>query len=187
MILRHLCTLLVCAGMLGLTGCAGSSTTDSVVQAKRANDARFSNDEHMRKAASFLVEMTDARMMDAKEGEVAASRGVASDVKSYGTKMIHEQGVLLDEIRTLASEQGITLPQQISDEKSAGLKSLQAKSGKDLDSQFINMSCIDHKRDVKEFQQATNLSSAHVSAYARRRLPTIQEHLDEIEKIKSSR
>jgi putative membrane protein len=184
---RLLMPLFAAAAVIGSLACSATSSDDSVVQARDVNETRFANDKALREASSFLVEMADARMMDGQEGEVAASRGQAPDVTAYGAKMVKEQAVLLDEIRALASELHVALPQQISADKADGLRDLKAKSGTDLDSKFVKMIRIDHERDVKEFTKATKLANARIAQWAQQRLPTIEAHLAEIEAIKAAR
>jgi hypothetical protein len=43
------------------------------------------------------------------------------------------------------------------------------------------MMIIDHERDVKLFEKATEYDDAEVSAFAKANLPIIQSHLDKIE------
>ncbi len=167
--------------------CSRPSDTDSVVIAKSANDARFGETESRKKAAHFLVEMADARMMDGFEGQVAVDRGVSPDVKAYGARMITEQAELHKEIKQVAMAMGVQLPGTISDAKADGLKDLREQSGDDADKKFISMITIDHKRDVKEFKKAMELNEPLVRDFAARRLPTIEQHLAAIEAIHDAR
>jgi putative membrane protein len=135
-------------------------------------------------AAKFLREMADARMMDAAEGKLAAERGTTQEIRDYGKWMVKDQGVLIDELQKVAAKLKISLPKDISPEKFKALQDLKQKQGKDFDSKFLKMIKIDHKRDVKEFTTAMESDNGSVGAFARKYLPTIQSHLDGVEKIK---
>ncbi len=171
----------VIASVLGV-GSGESVRPDSVKEATRMNRERFA-EPGMRDAAKFLVEMADARMMDTMEGQVAGERGVNAEVRAYGQTMVKDQAALLTEIKALAAQKGITLPDHISDSKAHGLEDLVGKSGDSVDSKFISMITIDHKRDVGEFKDATKLSDPEVRGFAERRLPMIEQHLAEIKGI----
>ena len=134
----------------------------------------------------FLVQMNDARLMDFQEGKLAELKGTTSSIKEYGTLMIKDQTFLLAEFVKVAKSKNIALPKTISNKKLKALKKLSEKSGKDFDKKFINMICIDHKRDVKKFTNATKYEDLEVSKFANKHLPMIESHLLKIEAIKKS-
>jgi putative membrane protein len=131
--------------------------------------------------ADFLVKSADARMMDAQEGKLAAEKGTTKAVRDYGKLMMKDQSTLLKKIKGLAAKRNITLPSGISDKKDDGREDLSEESGEDFDEKFIKMMTIDHERDVKLFEKATEYDDAEVSAFAKANLPIIQSHLDKIE------
>ena len=135
-------------------------------------------------SVKFLREMADARMMDAAEGKLAAERGTTKEIRDYGNLMVKDQAMLLAEIKKVAAAKSVKLPASISEEKSKALKNLAEKQGKDFDRKFLNMIKIDHKRDVKEFKEAIDSDNARVVIFAKKFLPTIQSHLEGVEKIK---
>jgi len=134
----------------------------------------------------FLVEMTDARLMDREEGRLAAERGTTKDIRDYGSWMVNDQTVLLEKLKKLAAEEKVTLPEKISAEKSKALEKLKEKTGTDFDDKFLKMIKIDHKRDVRKFKKAAGFDNANVSTFAKENLPTIEKHLSGVEAIKKS-
>ena len=64
------------------------------------------------------------------------------------------------------------------------LKKLKEKKGEDLDEKFLNMICIDHKRDVRKFTEATESKDSQVSEFARKYLPMIESHLQKVKELK---
>jgi putative membrane protein len=97
--------------------------------------------------------------------------------------MVRDQQLLLGELEKIASHKNIELPKNISKSKSKMLQKLRSKSGADFDKKFMKMMKIDHKRDVKEFQAATESQDSELAAFAEKFLPLIQEHLDKIKKL----
>lgn len=134
--------------------------------------------------AKFLTDAADARMMAAAEGRLAAERGTSGEIRKYGVLMMKDQAFLLIKIQEFAKMKNVTLPKEISKEKSDALKSLESKHDKDFDSKFLNMIATDHKRDVAEFKEACESKDADLSKFARKHLPLIESHLATVEKIK---
>jgi putative membrane protein len=170
--------------LLFLVGCASSK--DSVDQALKASD--FAAPEKPRYDAQFLVEMTDARLMDYQEGKLAARRGTTKVIRAYGRKMERDQTVLLKEMTAIAKAEKVVLPEVIGSEKREALEDLEKLRGKEFDRKFISMISIDHRRDVAEFKKASErLSnvSPPVMDFATAKLPLIQSHLDQAEALSS--
>ncbi len=154
---------------------------DSVRQAKQANHQ--SQIGTSKAAAKFLVEMVDARLMDYAEGKLAADRGTRSDVREYGREMMEDQPILLRDLRQLAADRAVTVPEVVGATKRQHYSDLYQKTGNDLDKAVIKSLRIDHERDVNEFRKAADFEDAGIRAYARKTLPIIERHLDDVEAI----
>lgn len=162
-------------------GC--SQRKDPVKKASEVNEEKADHDQINEPAADFIVSVADARMMDIYEGKLAAEKGTSSSIRAYGKLMVTDQTMLLNAVRSLAVKKNITLPEGISNKKENGRDNLAEKSGKDFDKTFAKMMAIDHKRDVKLFKQAIDFEDFEVSQFAKKYLPTIQTHLDQINTI----
>ena len=174
---------------LALAACSGSRTmhTDAVEIADSINETHAGVPGYDKAGAAFLVDATDARLMDIKEGRIAAKKGSSPAIRSYGRLMVKEQTALLGALRKLAGSQHVALPNDISNSKKEGFSELAELEGDDFDSKFVKMMIIDHQRDVKEFKDAQTLGNTSVAAFARGKLPQIQTHLDKIEAIRDQR
>jgi putative membrane protein len=178
----NLSNLIAALFFLLLAGCASSK--DSVHQALQASDAVAP--DKSRYDAQFLVEMTDARLMDFQEGRLAAHYGTTPAIRAYGRKMEHDQTVLLADLKRVAAETSVVLPKKVGAEKTGPLEDLRKLRGKKFDRTFISMITIDHRRDVEEFKKAsTEIStvSQPVRDFAAAKLPLIQSHLDGAESL----
>jgi putative membrane protein len=142
--------------------------------------------QQQQKTKEFLVDMSDARLMDREEGIIAAENGTTKEVKKYGELMVKDQTYLLKKLQEFAMIKEISLPTKISAKKLRALKELKEKSGKDLDKKFIKMICIDHQRDVRKFKKALKSIDLTVSQFASNHLPMIQRHLTQIKEIKKN-
>ncbi len=172
----------VLLGLLVTSGCVLTTpANDSVTRAKEVNEARPAPVKE--KVAEFLVEAVDARRMDYAEGKLAAERGTTQAIRAYGLLMVRDQNELLDELNALAAKREIAVPETIGAEKLDHLRELRELNGRKFDKAFISSMTIDHRRDVREFERASQFEQRAVSDYAARRLPLIRAHLEKIEAI----
>jgi putative membrane protein len=163
---------------------AHAQETDPVKKANKVNDQKADNNIVDEDVADFFVKSADARMMDAQEGKLAAEKGTTKAIREYGKLMVKDQSALLRKIKSLASKRNIALPSDISNKKENGREDLAEETEKDFDDKFIKMMIIDHERDVRLFEKATEFDDPEVSAFAKANLSIIQSHLDKIEAIK---
>lgn len=145
-------------------------------------DDNASVDESIRE---FLIESTEARLMDLEEGKTAQQRSTTRRLKEYGALMVKDQSAMLAELQKLAALKKVTLPATLGEAKADGLADLKEEHGKSFDKKFIKMMTIDHKRDVKLFEKATRSSDADVQVFATKYFPIVQSHLAKIRSLKS--
>lgn len=145
-------------------------------------DENAAVDESIRE---FLIEATEARLMDLEEGKTAQQRSTTRSLKDYGTLMVKDQSAMLAELQKLAALKNITLPATLGEDKADGLADLKEEHGKLFDKKFIKMMTIDHKRDVKKFEKATRYSDADVQVFATKYFPVVQSHLTKIRSLKN--
>lgn len=169
---------------LAMFSCKTQKVNDSVKKADRINEIRTETGTVDPDAAAFLVKIADARMMDAKEGALAVSRGTTTDVRNYGKLMVKDQAILLAEIRKIAGEMRVSLPTDISTNKQDGYSDLVSKQGEEFDEKFLKMMKIDHERDIDDFTKAAQLTNRRVNQFAVARLPLILLHLDKLKVLK---
>lgn len=128
---------------------------------------------------TFLLEAADARMMDWAEGNLAIEKGTTQKHKRYGQRIMHDQTMLMTELKAIATAKNLTMPEKISDEKSQGLKYLKASGGVTFDRRFRRMIISDHKRDIHEFKKAAESTDPEISAFAKKHLPLLEQHLEQ--------
>ena len=158
-----------------------NSGNDSVREAHEKN-INSAIDEDI---SEFMTEAADARMMNIEQGKLAMERGTSAAVKQYGEWMVNDQTKLLQDLRMLAASKNITLPATISNKKAKGLENLKKKEGEAFDEQFIEMMRNDHRRDVRDFDDATDFRDKDVQKFATTYLPVIQSHLDKIRHLEA--
>lgn len=134
--------------------------------------------------SEFLLKAVDARMMGTLEGRAALKKGTTKEIRDYGALMIRDQQKMLAELKRLATELALTLPDTISDDKQDGLEDLLEKESKKFDKKFIKMMRIDHRRDVRLFSKAREFENRKIRAFATEYLPMVESHLEKIKGLK---
>jgi putative membrane protein len=117
-------------------------------------------------------------------GHLATDKGVSSDVKEFGQKMVTDHTRLGNKMKTLATDIGVTPPNGAGVEAMATKTKLELLSGKTFDDEYIKAMVKDHEDDLQAFRnEATNGVSPAVKRAAREGATVVQEHLAMIRKI----
>lgn len=126
-------------------------------------------------------------LMEVMMGKLAATNAENSVVKSLGAMMVTDHTKANDELKKWASATGYTLPATLDAEKQKMYDDLKAKKGKDFDKKYTDLMVSDHKEDVEAFKkEASEGKEGSLKAFAGKTLPTLEHHLKESEKAKST-
>jgi putative membrane protein len=118
------------------------------------------------KDKTFMKKAAKGGMMEVAMGSLAAQNGQSDDVKSFGKRMVTDHSKANDELKSIASQKGVTLP--------AKEPTLKWNS----DKAYINMMVKDHEMDLAEFQEeAKTGSDPEVKKFAEDTARVVQEHL----------
>jgi putative membrane protein len=137
-------------------------------------------------SATFLKEMVEARLMDLEQGKTASQRATYRTLKDYGSLMVKDQEKMLGELKEMAAQKNISIPTELGPEKANALNELREVHGKSFDKKFIKMMIVEHKRDVRKLETATESTDADLQVFATKYLPVVQTHLDKIKALKNA-
>ena len=141
--------------------------------AAEGSQAGMSSQDH-----KFIMEAAMGGMMEVELGRVATQRGTSDAVKQFGQRMVDDHSKANQELMTLASSKGMTLPAALDDKHQEQVTKLSGMSGAEFDRAYAKRMLSDHEKDVKEFErQSTRGGDPDLRAFATRTLPTLQEHL----------
>jgi putative membrane protein len=184
-------TLIAMAACL-VQACKGNK--DSKENADSANTAKADTakkDSSMtavdKDDAKFAVAAANGGMAEVELGTLAQQKAANAKVKDFGAMMVSDHSKANDEMKALAKSKGITLPAAIDQDEQKVKDDLSAKSGADFDKAYVSNMIDDHKKDIKEFENASqNCKDTDLKAFAAKTLPTLKMHLDAIQKIHDS-
>ena len=132
----------------------------------------------------FVNEALQGNMAEVELGKLASEKASNDSVKQFGKRMVDDHGKASDELKKLAQDKGLTPPADL-DSKHRKLHDKLAKlSGAEFDRAYVGEMVKDHRKDVKEFQrEADKAKDPDVKAWAAKTLPTLQDHLKQIEDV----
>lgn len=134
----------------------------------------------------FVLEALKGGMAEVELGKLAAEKASNDAVKQFGQRMVDDHGKAGDELKKLAQDKGIETPTAL-DGKHQRLRDRLAKlSGPEFDKAYVSEMVKDHRKDVKEFQrEAAKAKDPDVKSFASKTLPTLQDHLKQIESLQT--
>jgi putative membrane protein len=189
-------TLVAAALLLGAASC--NSSTDSVKEAQKTNEAKLDSipqnkgqdavvKDDKQKDSEFLTKAASGGMLEVELGKQVVHRAVTPEAKQFAQQMITDHTKANAELKALAAKKNITLPAMLGDDQKKVYDDVLAEKGAKLDQKYVSEMVDDHEEDVKEFKDAsTNAGDPEVRALAAKTLPMLQMHLTMVQKIKST-
>jgi len=173
-----------------LTACNNNSK-DSVEKADSINkdrqDTALSNNGTTaidEESSSFLVKVANSGMAEVKMTEIAEQKATLPAVREFAAMLHHDHAAVNEQVKALAAQENVALPDSISDEKQKDIDRLKGKTGKNLDKEFIDMMVKNHEAGVDMFDKAQlDTKDPDVRALAGKTLPTLKMHLDSAKAI----
>ncbi|HEV7781278.1 MAG TPA: DUF4142 domain-containing protein [Chitinophagaceae bacterium] len=176
--------LIVTCAACNNSGKSTVETADSINEAK-LDTGLTRNDVVIDEASSsFIVRVANNGMTETQLASMAEQKAVYADVKSFAAMLYHDHSGLNQTVKDMAVTKNITLPAAITADKQREIDQLNAKTGKDLDREFISMMITNHKASIESFEKAlTEVKDTDIRSLADKTLPTLRAHLDSAQQI----
>ena len=154
-----------------------SSSTDSASTTKASAGKTVADTKFMKEAA-------EGGMAEVALGQLAVEKASSSDVKKFGQRMVDDHSKANDDLKQLASQKHVDLPQNLSAKDKAIKASLENLSGEQFDQAYMRDMVNDHKKDVSDFRrESRSAQDPDVKKFASQTLPTLKDHLKQAESI----
>jgi len=132
----------------------------------------------------FIMDAAMGGMMEVELGRIAVQNGASEAVKQFGQRMVDDHSKANEELMTLATSKGITLPTTLDEKHKEHLTKFSSMTGADFDRAYGKEMLSDHRKDVSEFEkQSTKGTDPDLKAFATKTLPTLREHLQMAESL----
>jgi putative membrane protein len=161
-----------------------SSTNQPPAGAASSATASSSSSTSANADQDFIANAAKGNRAEVTLGKMVASKTKDPSVRQFAQQMVKDHSTALNELTQLAQSKNITLPEGLPDDATALQSKLSSASGKALDKDYMDGMVDDHKKDVSEFQDASqNAKDPDVKQWAAKTLPTLQAHLQKAEQI----
>ncbi|PJJ58921.1 DUF4142 domain-containing protein [Hymenobacter chitinivorans] len=162
-------------GMAGAGGTAGAADMSAFM-------ATFATMQD----PTFLMTAASSNLLEIQMGQMATQKSTNADVKRFGQMMVDHHTKATQELKTVASPLGVTLPQTMMPVHQAMADRLMSKSGKAFDEDYMDAMEMAHKMDIAMFEVKSNgAETPAVKSFATKTLPMLRSHrtmANEIEK-----
>ena len=171
-------------------GCANEGK-DSVEKADSINRADYREADSAggyradRATSRFLVRAANSGMAEVKMAELASERATRADIKDVAKTIINDHQNANSQVKSLAGQRGIALPDSASDSKRRRYDDLSDERGADFDKQYVNRMIDDHEDDIDMFEDAIeDVRDPEVRNFAQNTLPRLRNHLEMLRQVK---
>jgi putative membrane protein len=135
------------AAVLGICAATAEQATDksnssasSGATAQKESAGRTMADTRFMKAAA------EGGLAEVALGQLAVEKASSSDVKKFGQRMVDDHSKANDQLKQLASQKKVDLPQGLSAKDKATKASLEKLSGEQFDQAYMKGMVKDHKK-----------------------------------------
>jgi putative membrane protein len=153
-----------------------------------AKDSKPANQSAPRASGdnTFAMKAAQANMAEVELGKLAQQKAMRDEVKQFGQRMVDDHSKSLDELKSIAMKNDITLPTEIDAEHKTLSEKLSKMSGAAFDREYMQAMVDGHRKVAADFRKESQSgSNADIKAYAAKTLPTIEEHLKHAQTINS--
>ncbi|SKA35386.1 DUF4142 domain-containing protein [Consotaella salsifontis] len=140
-------------------------------------------------AATFVPMAAQSNMMEIEAAQLALKTTKSDDVRDFAQRMVDDHTTAGKNLKAAVKDAGsdISVPKELDSEHQQKLDMLKNASGDDFDKAYIQMNVQAHQQAVDLFQNySQNGEQGPVRSFASKTLPTLQEHLQMVQKMDKS-
>jgi putative membrane protein len=168
--------------LVSLFAAAALVATPAFAQLMKKSDQNIDNAD-----AAAMKQLAQANLNEIEGGKTAASKAQSPEVKQFAQKMVTDHTQMLNDLKTLAQQKGVALPQSASIRDMAQMKLMERSSGAEFDKKYMDEMVKDHQKDLKDVQDlASKAKDADFKAAVQEASTKINEHLQLAQRIASS-
>jgi putative membrane protein len=134
---------------------------------------------------NFILAAAQGGMTEVKLGELAATNGMRDDVKEFGQMMVKDHTAINDNLKALAAQKGVTLPESLDAKHQGMVDKLAALTGPGFDNAYINGMIKAHQKDAKAFKaEAATTQDPDIKSFLDKSIPVVEAHLQHVTAMK---
>ena len=137
--------------------------------------------------AAAMKQLAQANLNEIDAGKAAASKAQSPQVKQFAQKMVDDHTRMLDDLKTLAQQKSVSLPESVSLKDKAQMELMKRASGADFDRKYMDQMVKDHQNDLNDVQElASKAKDPEFKAAVQKASGKISEHLQMAQRIASA-
>ena len=134
----------------------------------------------------FIADSTQDSLVEINLAKLALQKSQDKNVREFATKMIHDHGMLITNMKPLAAKYGVKLASSAPLMGTVHYDELKVKSGSSFDKAYVEDMVKDHNDDLQKFIDEKNkTTNMDVKAAVTKGEAVIREHTEMIDKIAS--
>ena len=137
----------------------------------------------------FAKTVAISDMFEIQSGQLASEKAQNGDVRSFGKQMVADHTKTSDQLKNLIDDKDVKveLPGKLDAEHQTNLDKLNGLSGAQFDKEFVRMQIDAHQKAIALFEgYAAAGENNDLKSWAKDTLPTLNEHLEHAQKLKTS-
>lgn len=176
------------AFLFGMASC--NQKEGAVEEAQETNEEMAEGtpmEDETEELSDFMTKAASGGMMEVELGKMAQQQAQSQQVKDFGSMMVKDHTKANDELKALASQKNVVLPDSMGKDQMDHVEELRGKKGAEFDDEYMDLMVDDHQEDVNMFEEASNnLQDAEAKAFAAKTLVTLRQHLKQAQAIDST-
>lgn len=134
-----------------------------------------------------MKQLAQANLNEIEGGKAAASKAQSPDVKQFAQKMVDDHTQMLNDLKALARQKGVALPESASIKDMAQMKLMERSSGAEFDKKYMDEMVKEHQKDARETQDlASKAKDADFKAAVQKAHAKVSQHLQMAQRIAAS-
>lgn len=159
-----------------------NKTKDTTSNAMNTGGIAVTSDD-----AKFATAAANGGMAEVALGKLALTKTSNAQIKDFATMMVSDHGKANNDLMAIAKTKNITLPDSVDTDHKKKMDDLSKMNGKDFDKAYVDAMVDGHKKTLSLMKdEAKDGKDADLKAFAAKTAPTVQMHLDAINKIHDS-
>lgn len=132
----------------------------------------------------FVRDMMEGDDAQVAMSQLAQQKSSSADVQQFGQKMVQIHGQLNDQLKPAAKALGVSEPKGPSKKAKQEIAKLEALSGPDFDTAYIQAMAKQQQHDLKEFKtEASSGQNPNIQQAAKQDAPILTEHYQVLQKL----
>jgi putative membrane protein len=126
---------------------------------------------------TFLLTAASSNLLEIQTGQLASQQATNADVKKFAQMMVSHHTKATQQLQSVATPLGVTMPQAMMPVHQAMADQLANKTGKGFDEAYMDLMETAHKMDIAMFEvKSKSAQTPAVKTFATNTLPMLRSH-----------